>query len=76
MKPTVGRIVLYNAGPGQFSDPSGPGNESSPLPAVIVRVWTDTCVNLKVLTDGPKDAWVTSVTEGEGPYCWSWPPRA
>lgn len=75
MEPTIGRIVHYYPHPHEFE-----GNDSSTLPAVIVRVWGPDCVNLKVLTDGPVDVWKTSVcrlpegAEGSSGF-WSFPPR-
>lgn len=70
MKPTIGRIVLFNTDPEKaFQDHNG----ATVLPAMIVRVWSDTCVNLKVINDGDADLWVTSVTLGDGPRSWSWP---
>ena len=73
MKPTIGRIVIYKLYEG-FEPCLKNGGETE-LPAVIVRVWSDTCVNLKVLTDGVHDEWVTSVVQGEGPRSWNWPAR-
>lgn len=75
-KPTVGRIVHYRSDRPQ--DPKG-----QPYPAVITHVWSDECVNLHVLGDGsfplvrqtPPHAMPTSVTLGDGPGQWSWPPR-
>ena len=73
MKPTVGRIVIYHVGE---NDPSElRNNHAKDLPAIVVASWRDDCANLKIFTDGPTDAWKTSVAEGEGPYCWSWPKR-
>lgn len=40
IKPTVGRIVHYWPATGQ--------KESQPYAAIIVCVWSDTCVNLAV----------------------------
>lgn len=71
MKPTIGRIVIYQAGANDLC-----GIEGSELPAVIVRVHTDSYVNLKVFTDGRENQWVTSVLEGEGSRMWHWPSRA
>jgi hypothetical protein len=77
MKPTVGRIVHFVQG-------------ELHLPAIIVRVWSDTCVNLQVFTDGsnsdqvrntseaPNLKWVTSVTLDETATqqrSWHWPER-
>lgn len=76
-KPTIGRIVIFHPG---VNDKEASSNGATEVPAVIVRVWNDTCVNLKVLTDGPTDLWRTSVTTGptvpnqEDSY-WSWPAR-
>lgn len=73
--PTVGRIVHYFPHSREFE-----GNDSSPLPAVIVRVWSDTCVNLKVFTDGLNDVWKTSVTKNPDGVVnvsgfWDWPAK-
>ncbi len=42
---------------------------------VITRTWGGTVVNGQVLLDGSDTLWVASVTEGEGPRNWFWPPR-
>lgn len=58
-KPSVGRIVHVTVD-GRYN------NGSDVAPAVITRVWSDTCVNLRVLYDGPSVApegrqdWLTS----------------
>jgi hypothetical protein len=75
MKPTIGRTVIFHRSPYE-EDTDGNGIACSPdLPAVIVRVWSDDCVNLKVLSDGRKDIWVTSVHQGTDVHQWSWPDR-
>lgn len=54
------------------------GNEAKAgqeLPMVIVRVWSDTCVNGQVLLDGNDVFWATSVQPGEGNGTWRWPER-
>ena len=71
-KPSVGRVVHYQVA-GHDSDDIR-YNYAKILPAIIVRVWSDTCVNLKVFTDGPNDGWKTSVVLGNEPGQWSWPP--
>jgi hypothetical protein len=74
--PTVGRIVHYFPHANEFT-----GNDSSPVPAVIVRVWSDVCVNLKVFTDGPLDIWKTSICKKPDGLLdnvtgfWDWPQK-
>ena len=80
MKPTIGRIVHFVQ-----KKPAGYGDALVHLPAIIVAVWGDTCVNLQVFTDGTNsDAdetnrvkWVTSATLDEAetpqPRTWHWP---
>jgi hypothetical protein len=46
MKPTIGRIVIYTLYDG-FEPCKQNGGETE-LPAVIVRVWSDTCEKSKV----------------------------
>jgi hypothetical protein len=77
MKPSIGRIVIF-----QLPDRSS----IDVCPAIITRVWSDTCVNLRLLPDcdltGPVSAMPqgntpTSVlfSEGGGGRTWHWPPR-
>lgn len=46
------------------------------LPAMVVAVWSDTCINLKVFLDGPGELWVTSVEFSDEkpyqPHTWHW----
>lgn len=72
-KPTVGRIVHFR--------PELSQNKGQPYPAMITHVWSDTCVNLSVFNDGsyalpPEHLKPTSVTLGDGPRSWGWPPRS
>lgn len=69
MAPTIGRIVHLRVAPD--------GDVEAPFaPAVIVRVWSDTCVNLRVfMDDNETPALVTSVVEGDELGDWRWPPR-
>lgn len=71
MVPTIGRIVIFNM-PDYLKNGVN-GNKSDKLPAVIVAVNNVTSVNLKVITDGQNNLWVTSVSEGDGPNQWNWP---
>ena len=82
MKPSIGRIVHFVQ-----KKPSGYPAGVVHLPAIIVAVWSDTCVNLQVLTDGRNSdednmsmvKWVTSIGVDESPepapYTWHWPER-
>jgi hypothetical protein len=79
VKPTVGRIVIY-VWPEEMTVLN---NHAAASPAVIVRTWEDTSyeddeVNLKVLADGERDLWQTSVpySETKEPFTWHWPDRA
>lgn len=56
MKPSLGRIVIY-----RLSHHDADVNGAREFPAIIVRVWSDNCVNLKVHLDDFADSWVTSV---------------
>lgn len=71
MTPTIGRVVIYSFVSKAEADVAS--NGAAEVPAVIVRVWSDTCVNLKVLTDGTYDLWKTSVSLGDLPGQWRWP---
>jgi hypothetical protein len=63
MKPTIGRSVIFHTPEHDRNMYNG----ATECPALIVRVWSDTCVNLKVIADATFDYWVTSVCEGTGP---------
>lgn len=78
MKPKLGDIVIYNTTEKEHAAMRESGNnEQHQLPAIVVAVWGDVCVNLKVIHDGACiDAWKTSVakapdlmTAQEG--CWN-----
>lgn len=84
MTPTIGRIVHVRIG--------GEDDRPELRPALIVRVWSDTCCNLQVFLDGTNDrverldgeckrtesgiVWCTSVSQGEAFGQWRWPARA
>jgi hypothetical protein len=71
-KPSIGRIVLFR---------THASNGALEHPAIITRVWSDTCVNLSVFPDFGEPQPRTSVNQNEsldGPnqdYAWRWPPR-
>jgi hypothetical protein len=82
--PSIGRIVLVPMDPRD-------NNGADRAPAVITRVWSDTTINVKVLSDATGSVeWRTSVglvdelpdfalaTEeqpGSSMHVWAWPPR-
>jgi len=79
MKPTIGRIVHYEVLPEDKLKMAaaryinGGCNDSDKCPAIITAVWSDNCVNLRVIADGNLDLWKTSVNQGDQPGQWSWP---
>ena len=73
MKPSVGRVV-------HFWTNDKDGDELYCVPALIVQVWSDTCVNLDVfLRSGNMSLFTSAVQQVEGePFkgsAWSWPER-
>lgn len=74
-KPTIGRMVIYNTSDQdrKLMEYHPSCNVQKQLPATMVAVWSDTCVNLKVNCDGNLELWKTSVNLGEGECSWSWP---
>jgi hypothetical protein len=78
MQVSVGRIVHYRPTPEQgdlWTKDGNPITEETVLPAIVVAVWDDNKVNMRVFTDGSSMPWVTSVEEGEARGSWGWPPR-
>lgn len=79
MKPTIGRIVHYKTNAVDKSKMeaarklNGGCNDSEVLPAIVVAVWSENCINLRVIADGNLDLWKTSVPKGDQPGQWSWP---
>jgi desulfoferrodoxin (superoxide reductase-like protein) len=67
IKPTVGRIVHFYEAPG-----------AEPEAAIVIKVWSDTCVNLiKCNEHGTWTSKSSSVlmTPGHVGSGWSWPAR-
>jgi hypothetical protein len=49
-------------------------NNQDELPAIIVSVWSDTCINLQVFVDGNTGIlWKTSINQGNEAGQWNWP---
>lgn len=76
-KPTIGRIVLFRASCYPWIQ------DGQEVPAIVTRVWSDTCVNLMVMVDGhettPKGVTSCCYDADADPkrtsYSWRWPPR-
>lgn len=60
MKPTIGRIVLVTIGTEH--------GEAVTRPALVVRVWSDDCVNLLLFLDGGNDDRHVSNLGGAHPF--------
>lgn len=74
MKPTIGRIVIYQPTYEENERLKETGNQSDELPAIVVAVWDGDLVNLKVFTDGVgPELWKPSVSQGNEPGNWHWP---
>ena len=69
-KPSICRMVVYHH-PGS-ADGKFPPKDS---PAVVQRVNEDGTVELCVLSVYGGLFFNHGVAEGDGPGCWSWPPR-
>lgn len=82
--PAIGRIVRYTLSEDdeaqlakRYADEFG-RTLNEPLagdayPALIVRVWSDASVNLKVFLDGEHVHWATSRAESNQWGGWAWP---
>lgn len=78
MTPTIGRIVHFRPADGDTAARNNYSDSAAEviLPAIITRVWSDTCVNLTIFPDNAAPFTRTSVTFGEAKFGWEWPPRA
>lgn len=80
MKPTIGRIVVYQTTEEDknyfrlLSAKWNTTNVSEQLPAIVTAVWSETCINVQVMLDGSQGTmWKTSISQGDGEGQWSWP---
>lgn len=69
MKPTIGRIVIYN------TKEKDPILSSEPqFPAIIIKVHNSNTVDLKVFGNGPYSCiYRPNITQGDEPGEWNWP---
>jgi len=82
MKPTIGRVVIYRQ---PLPEIEKPWNGTAEHPAIITRVWSDTCVNLHVFCDANPSIVRCSVVQlpelpadvknVSGNSGWRWPDR-
>jgi len=77
MKPTIGRVVIYNTTEADREGLNLFGNASKQLPATIVAVWgqgDNPAINVKVLPDAnSQELWKPSIFKGDEPGQWNWP---
>lgn len=67
-KPSAGQIVIV---PSTALLPTDENNGGDVAPAVITRVWSDNCVNVRVLLDGRDTPWKTSMLLFESPEAYA-----
>jgi len=78
--PTIGQVVHYRLTDEDETNVrfiGAHGNRprgGDVYPAMIVRVWNETNVNLQVFIDGPSTLWATSRVQGDTPGRWMLPP--
>jgi hypothetical protein len=73
-----GRTPALPGQPGADGHQAHVGNRvmaGDTFPAMIVRTFGGSVVNLQVHLDGNDLYWVTSRIEGDQPGTWQWPPR-
>lgn len=75
MNPTIGRVVIYTPTKAENEawEKSSTANTAEKLPATIVAVWGETCINAQVILDGEGTVWKTSIQQGDGEGQWNWP---
>lgn len=74
MAPTIGRIVIYKTTEqDRKAMEYSCQNVQKELPAIIVAVYGESTVNLKVILDGKGDLWKTSASKGDQEGNWDFP---
>lgn len=79
MTPTIGRIVHY-----RLSEDDAKAINALPMPgntvkagdlvaAIVVRVWSASTCNLRLVLDGDGEYWATSCSVGDEQRQWNWP---
>jgi hypothetical protein len=73
MSVKIGDVVVYKPTEEEkdFMSVTHNCNVANELPAFVVAVWSEDCINIKVMYDGAvDDLWKTSVPEGYGQGQW------
>ena len=84
---TVGRIVHLHPGTSAWAlEKIGTNGNVGPVPAIVTRVWSESCINVTAFPDNAAPVLLTSVVkrtpaEAEqaaalGNMTWDWPERA
>lgn len=66
----IGDTVMFVLARHHIEKTGNSNNGCPESPAVVVHVFSQDLVNLRVLCDGPETLWVTSATRGWGPGNW------
>lgn len=88
-KPTLGRIVNVRLSAHQVEainerrnlhravgdDECNGVKEGQIVPAMVVAVWSHTCISVQMFLDGPDTQWATSLHLGNENGNWHWPAR-
>ena len=70
-RPEIGEAVLFTSNPDDLVAKSN-GNDG-PIPAIVTRVWSDLCVNLKIIPDcGPIQDRTSVVHSSANPAGYHW----
>ena len=76
MKPTIGTVVIYNTTKEEQEQMGKKPNcnVATQLPAIVVAVLSDECVNLNVHIDGEGILmlWITSSIKGDDERQWNY----
>lgn len=68
LKPTLGDIVLYRLTPGQCEMYATSGQ----CPGVVTKIMSESCVNLRLLIDGPNTPHIINALLGDSEGQWQW----
>lgn len=76
MIPSIGRVVHVCLSADCAQKIGGNAREGDLAPAIITRVFSPDCINVRLFGDGPGEVlWSTSLLHGDQPGYWRWPKR-